>query len=67
MAVALAVVAGSVGMASTSPVEAADARAAQAGDGDNVWLTERRVANMAHAGGIFEAPQNTLFAFKTAE
>ena len=33
---------------------------------DNAWRTERRVANIAHAGGIFEAPQDTLFAFKTA-
>jgi glycerophosphoryl diester phosphodiesterase len=33
----------------------------------NIWLDERRVANIAHAGGIFEAPQNTLFAFGTAE
>jgi glycerophosphoryl diester phosphodiesterase len=33
----------------------------------NIWLDERRVANIAHAGGIFEAPQNTLFAFATAE
>ena len=39
--------------------------AAQAGP-DNVWLTERSGANIAHGGGLHEAPQNTLFAFETA-
>src|SRR5688572_4030340 len=32
----------------------------------NVWLTERRMLNMAHGGGQGEAPDNTLYAFKTA-
>lgn len=31
----------------------------------NLWLTERRVANMGHGGGLHEAPQNTLYAFRT--
>ena len=49
------------GLAAASPV------GAQIDDGfDNVWLDERRIANIAHAGGIHEAPQNTLFAFKTS-
>ena len=33
---------------------------------DNVWLTERRFLNLAHGGGLHEAPQGTLFAYKTA-
>jgi glycerophosphoryl diester phosphodiesterase len=33
----------------------------------NVWIDERRVANIAHAGGIHEAPQNTLYALGTAQ
>jgi glycerophosphoryl diester phosphodiesterase len=32
----------------------------------NVWLSERRMLNMAHGGGQGEAPDNTLYAFKTA-
>jgi glycerophosphoryl diester phosphodiesterase len=32
----------------------------------NPWLTERRMLNMAHGGGQGEAPDNTLYAFKTA-
>lgn len=32
----------------------------------NPWLTERRVLNMAHGGGLNEAPQETLYAYKTA-
>jgi glycerophosphoryl diester phosphodiesterase len=34
--------------------------------GENIWLTERRVLNMAHGGGLKEAPQGTLYAYKTA-
>ena len=36
-----------------------------AADGDDVW-SERRVLNVAHAGGDLEAPHSTLFAMKTA-
>lgn len=32
----------------------------------NRWLDTRRVVNFAHAGGVHEAPQNTLYAFATA-
>lgn len=32
----------------------------------NPWLTERRVLNLAHGGGLDEAPQGTLYAYKTA-
>jgi glycerophosphoryl diester phosphodiesterase len=32
----------------------------------NPWLN-RRVLNIAHQGGEFEAPSDTMFAFKTAE
>jgi glycerophosphoryl diester phosphodiesterase len=32
---------------------------------DNPWL-QRRVLHFAHQGGEFEAPSNTLYAFKTA-
>lgn len=32
----------------------------------NPWLTEHRVLNMAHGGGLHEAPQGTLYAYKTA-
>jgi glycerophosphoryl diester phosphodiesterase len=32
----------------------------------NPWLTERRMLNLAHGGGQHEAPDNTLYAFKTA-
>lgn len=32
----------------------------------NVWRDERRVLNFAHAGGDHEAPQNTLYALRTA-
>lgn len=39
--------------------------AAGAGDDDGVW-SERRVLNVAHAGGDLEAPHSTLFAMKTA-
>ena len=35
-------------------------------DGENVWLTERRLLNMAHGGGLKEAPQGTLYAYETA-
>lgn len=44
-------------LAAPTPGEAQDA---------NVWLTERRMLNMAHGGGQGEAPDNTLYAFKTA-
>ena len=40
-----------------SPTEAQDG---------NVWLSQRRMLNMAHRGGQGEAPDNTLYAFKTA-
>ncbi|MDZ7673793.1 MAG: DUF6351 family protein [Acidimicrobiales bacterium] len=40
--------------------------AAQQAGPDNIWLTERSGANIAHGGGLHEAPQNTLFAFETA-
>ena len=33
---------------------------------ENVWLTQRRILNMAHGGGLAEAPQGTLYAYKTA-
>ncbi len=36
-----------------------------ADDDDGVW-SERRVLNVAHAGGDLEAPHSTLFAMKTA-
>lgn len=32
----------------------------------NRWLTERRIVNMAHGGGLREAPQGTMFAYRTA-
>ncbi len=32
----------------------------------NRWLTERRIMNFAHGGGLHEAPQGTLYAYKTA-
>lgn len=41
------------------------ARSAPAAD-ENVWLTDRRILNMAHGGGLREAPQGTLYAYKTA-
>src|SRR5690606_33883226 len=42
-------------------------RRSSAGAGtDNVWLTERRILNMAHGGGLKEAPEGTLYAYKTA-
>lgn len=34
-------------------------------DSENAWL-DRRVMNMAHAGGENEAPLNTMYAFKRA-
>ncbi|MBW3659165.1 MAG: glycerophosphodiester phosphodiesterase [Actinobacteria bacterium] len=34
-------------------------------DAENEWL-DRRVLNIAHQGGEFEAPSDTLFALKTA-
>lgn len=40
--------------------------AAGAGPTANVWSTERRVLNMAHGGGLDEAPQGTVFAYETA-
>ena len=36
-----------------------------AADGEEVW-NERRVLNVAHAGGDLEAPHSTLYAMKTA-
>lgn len=39
---------------------------AQAQAPTNRWLTERRVANIAHGGGLNEAPQGTMFAYATA-
>jgi glycerophosphoryl diester phosphodiesterase len=39
---------------------------AGAGAPENVWLTERRVVNMAHGGGLDEAPEGTLYAYETA-
>lgn len=39
----------------------------EAPPGENVWLTERRIANIAHRGGAHEAPEETLYAYKTAE
>lgn len=39
---------------------------ARAGAPENVWLTERRVVNMAHGGGLDEAPEGTLYAYETA-
>lgn len=33
--------------------------AAQEAGPDNIWLTERSGANIAHGGGLHEAPQNT--------
>jgi glycerophosphoryl diester phosphodiesterase len=44
---------------------AAMALPATAGAADNPW-PERRVIHMAHQGGEWEAPSNTLFAFKRA-
>lgn len=32
----------------------------------NRWLTDLRVANMAHGGGLNEAPQGTMYAYATA-
>ena len=32
---------------------------------DNPWMS-RRVLNMAHRGGAHEAPEHTLYAYKTA-
>ena len=32
----------------------------------NRWLSELRIANMAHGGGLREAPQGTMFAYATA-
>ena len=43
---------------------AATSSAAQ--DSAHVWLTERRVLNLAHGGGLDEAPQGTVFAYETA-
>jgi glycerophosphoryl diester phosphodiesterase len=39
---------------------------AQAGSGPNVWLDGRRIANMAHGGGLHEVPQGTMYAYETA-
>jgi glycerophosphoryl diester phosphodiesterase len=39
---------------------------AKAGAPENPWLTKERVLNMAHGGGLNEAPQETLYAYKTA-
>lgn len=33
----------------------------------NRWLTELRIANMAHGGGLREAPQGTMYAYQTAD
>jgi glycerophosphoryl diester phosphodiesterase len=56
--------------APTKPPAPADATGSTGpgtqGSTGNPWLDERRVANIAHAGGIDEAPQNTLYAFATA-
>jgi len=32
----------------------------------NPWLTQHRILNLAHGGGLHEAPQGTLYAYKTA-
>src|SRR5690606_24602140 len=32
----------------------------------NRWLTDIRIANMAHGGGLREAPQGTMYAYQTA-
>src|SRR5690606_16359838 len=32
----------------------------------NEWLEGRRILNLAHGGGLKEAPEGTLFAYKTA-
>lgn len=69
-AAAVAVVvlaAGSVLLPTLGP----DRHAAQAAEAatpaqTNVWLDERRILNMAHGGGLREAPQGTLYAYKTA-
>ena len=42
------------------PVATPDAQA------DNAWLAYDGVLNSAHRGGAFEAPENTLFAFREA-
>jgi glycerophosphoryl diester phosphodiesterase len=39
---------------------------ADAGAPQNPWLTDARVLNMAHGGGLAEAPEETLYAYKTA-
>ena len=62
MVAVLATTLAATGLVAGAPVTAG----AQQPGGENLWLTERSVANIAHAGGIHEAPQNTLFAFKTA-
>ena len=38
---------------------------ATAGEGANPWL-ERRVLDLAHQGGEWELPSNTMYAFKRA-
>lgn len=40
--------------------------ASEAQTSGNIWLTERRFLNLAHGGGLHEAPQGTLYAYKTA-
>ena len=52
-------------MAMVAAITASSSRRAEAGSAGNVWLTERRVLNMAHGGGLKEAPQGTLYAYKT--
>src|SRR5688572_12512988 len=63
---ALAIALTSLGLAATgvggAPTGAPPAEAEEA----NIWLTERRVLNMAHGGGLHEVPQGTIYAYETA-
>ncbi len=52
-------------ISATLVVACAFAPAGAAAQGNNPWL-ERRVIDLAHQGGEWEAPSNTMYAFKRA-
>lgn len=58
---------GAVVVAALTATAVGPAASLRAQEVENVWLTERRVLNFAHGGGLHEAPQGTLYAYKTAE
>lgn len=63
---ALAVAVASLGLAATGVGGASTVAPPAEAEEANIWLTERRVLNMAHGGGLHEVPQGTLYAYETA-